>query len=132
MQNPNDLAVMGEARILRKGVWTELVRLKNDGFSEYHRLHGQLFGCSTAIAAGLGEFCGMTNKNQQRQKLESLISELNEVETWLDFLQEINKIEDIKYKALINQVKKIRMMILNLRKSVLEDLEMEEKNAKKE
>jgi len=117
MQNFKKLIVYQEAFNLSKLIYNELKEVKS-----HFRLKEQLFGATSAIAANLAEMSAFENKNQQKQKLITCIAEANETEFWLDFCKEVGLLNEEKHKNYSNVITKIRMMLLNLLKSIKSEI----------
>jgi len=116
-QNFHNLKVYQEAYALSKDIYNELKEI-----DKHWRLKDQLFGSTTSICTNLAEMSSMENKNQQRQKIITCIGEANEAEFWLNFCRDVELIKAEKHKEYVNRLKKIRMMLFNLKRSIEKDI----------
>ncbi len=111
-QNPFKLDIYNESYKLSLDIFNDFKDCK------YLRLRDQLLGSITSIPANIAEMGAFDNKNQIKQKLKTCISECNEAEFWLTFFKDSDIIKHEKYKEYINRIKKTRMMLYNLLKSI--------------
>lgn len=115
-QDFKKLSVYQEAYELSKDIYNELKDVSGN-----FRLKEQLFGSSTAICANLAEMSAFNNRNQTKQKISTCIGEANETEFWLNYCKDVQLLSEEKFKSFEVRVKKTRMMLCNLHKSIKAD-----------
>lgn len=108
-------------------VYDDAFRLSKDLFLFFSdkqaslRAKEQLTASASSICANLAEMGAFESKPQQRQKVITCISEANELEFWLDMMQELKVLPQREHLDFMNRLVKIRSMLFNLKKSIVEE-----------
>jgi len=118
-QNFKNLKVYDDAFRLSKDLYLFFMEKKMP-----LRTREQLLSSASSICANLAEMAAFESKPQQKQKIITCISEANELEFWLDMVQELKILPQREHIDYMGRLVKIRSMLFNLKKSIIGGGEM--------
>ena len=115
-QNFKNLKVYDDAFRLSKDLYVFFQEKKMS-----FRTKEQLLASASSICANLAEMASFESKPQQKQKVITCIGECNELEFWMDMMQELKILPQREHIDFMGRVVKIRSMLFNLKKSMGDD-----------
>ena len=84
------------------------------------RAKEQLLASASSICANLAEMAAFESKPAMKQKVITCIGEANECEFWMDMMEQLKVLPQREHLDFMNRLVKIRSMLFNLKKSMVE------------